>query len=113
MHEYSIVQALLDRVEEEARRRGATRVHAVRVRIGELAGVEIDLLRTAYETIRRGTACEDAPLEVAVADARWLCPVCSTAFPRGAALQCPDCHQPARLASGDEIMLDRIEMEVA
>lgn len=113
MHEYSIVQALLDRVDEEARRRGATRVHAVRVRIGELAGVEVDLLRTAYETIRRGTACEDAPLEVTVADARWVCSVCSAAFPRGAALQCPDCHQPARLASGDEIMLDRIEMEVA
>lgn len=113
MHEYSIVQALLDRVDQEARSRGATRIHAVRVRIGELAGVEVELLRTAYDTIRRGTACEDAPLDIAVTAARWACPSCAAAFPRGAALQCPDCHQPARLASGDEIMLDRIEMEVA
>ena len=113
MHEYSIVQALLDRVDQEVRSRGATRVHAVRVRIGELAGVEIELLRTAYDTIRRGTACEDAPLDVMLTDARWLCPSCGRPFERGAALQCPDCHQPARLASGDEIMLDRIEMEVA
>jgi hydrogenase nickel incorporation protein HypA/HybF len=113
MHEYSIVQALLDRVDQEARSRGATRIHAVRVRIGELAGVEVELLRTAYDTIRRGTACEDAPLDIDLTEARWACPSCGTALLRGAALQCPDCHLPARLASGDEIMLERIEMEVA
>lgn len=113
MHEYSIVQALLDRVGQEVRGRGATGVHAVRVRIGELAGVEIELLRTAYETIRRGTPCEHAPLEVVVAEARWMCPSCRTSIGRGAALQCRACGGPARLASGDEIMLDRIEMEVA
>lgn len=112
MHEYSIVQALLDRVDEEVRGRGATRVHSVRVRIGELAGVEIELLRTAYDTIRHGTACAGAPLEIAVADARWMCPSCGRVFGRGAALQCAACGAPARLASGDEIMLDRIEMEV-
>ena len=113
MHEYSIVQALLDRVEEEARSQGASRVHAVRVRIGELAGVEVALLRTAYETIRRGTACEDAPLEVTVTPAKWTCPRCRTLFAHGAALQCADCGAPAKLASGDEIMLDQLELEVA
>ena len=112
MHEYSIVQALLDRVNEEVRRRRATRVHSVQVCIGELAGVEVELLRTAYDTIRRGTSCEDAPLEVTVTDARWECPCCRERFDRGAALQCPRCDEPARLVSGDEIMLDRIEMEV-
>jgi Zn finger protein HypA/HybF involved in hydrogenase expression len=30
----------------------------------------------------------------------------------GAALSCPECAAPARLAAGDEIVLDRIEMEV-
>jgi Zn finger protein HypA/HybF involved in hydrogenase expression len=28
-------------------------------------------------------------------------------------LRCPDCAVPARLAAGDEIVLDRIEMEVS
>ena len=113
MHEYSIVQALLDRVEEEARSQGASRVHAVRVRIGELAGVEVELLRTAYETIRRGTACENAPLEVTISRAKWTCPKCRTIFAHGAALQCEACGTPAKLASGDEIMLDQLELEVA
>ena len=113
MHEYSIVQALLDRVDREVTARRATRVHGVRVRIGELAGVEIDLLRTAYDTIRRGTPCEDAPLEIASVDARWECPRCRETIERGRPLQCPHCRAAARLAAGDEILLDRIELEVA
>ena len=32
---------------------------------------------------------------------------------RGAVLQCPQCHEPARLAAGDEIILQRVELEVA
>jgi Zn finger protein HypA/HybF involved in hydrogenase expression len=31
----------------------------------------------------------------------------------GDVLTCPDCGSPARLEEGDEIVLDRIEMEVA
>jgi hydrogenase nickel incorporation protein HypA/HybF len=113
MHEYSIVQALLDRVGHEMRGRAATRVHAVHVRIGELAGVEIELLQTAYETIRRGTPCEEAPLHVTSVEARWTCPRCDRGIERGASLQCGRCRTPARLVSGDEILLERIEMEVA
>lgn len=113
MHEYSIVQALLERVEHQARTHHASRVRRVRVAIGELAGVEVELLRTAYETIRRRTSCEEAALEVRRVDARWECGGCGTAIARGAALRCPACGRPARLASGDEIMLEQIEMEAA
>jgi hydrogenase nickel incorporation protein HypA/HybF len=113
MHEYSIVQALLERVSAETRRHGGRRVHRVRVSIGELAGVEIDLLRTAYDTIRHRTVCHQATLEVRRVEARWECARCQTPIAAGAALRCPACGVPARLASGDEIMLDQIEMEAA
>lgn len=55
MHEYSIIQALLDRVDEEVRRRGATAVHRLDVSLGELSGVDPGLLATAFETFRAGT----------------------------------------------------------
>ena len=111
MHEYSIVQALLERIDDEVRRRHATHVHRVRVSIGELSGVEIDLLRTAFETIRHRTVCESAALDVRHVEARWECRACQAPVPRGTALRCGQCGQPARLACGDEIMLERIEME--
>lgn len=112
MHEYSIVQALLERVDAEARARKATAVHRLSVRIGELSGVEMDLLATAYETFRDRTICERAELSLRLVPARWECPRCSGLIARGNVLTCPSCAVPARLIEGDEIMLDRIEMEV-
>ena len=112
MHEYSIVQALVERVDAEARARQATAVHRLSIRIGELSGVEVELLTTAYETFRERTVCESAELHVTMVAAQWECPACRRAIGRGDLLSCPICAVPARLAQGDEIMLDRIEMEV-
>ncbi len=113
MHEYSLVEALVRRVEEEARRRNATAVHRLRVRVGELAGVEPELLRTAYDTFRCGTICAEATLELVTFPARWSCPTCGAVFERGAVLRCRTCDQPARLdPDGDALLLDAIEMEV-
>jgi hydrogenase nickel insertion protein HypA len=112
MHEYSIVGALVDRVDTEARARHATVVHRLHVRIGELSGVEIDLLKTAYATFRERTVCENAELKVQFVPARWECPDCGGRIAQGDLLQCRRCAVPARLAEGDEIVLDRIEMEV-
>ncbi|HUL59821.1 MAG TPA: hydrogenase maturation nickel metallochaperone HypA [Anaeromyxobacteraceae bacterium] len=113
MHEYSLVQALVTRVEEEARRRGALAVHRLSVRVGELAGVDAELFRTAYQTFRAGTICENAPLDVKQVAATWSCPRCDGPIPRGAILRCAACDQPARLDEGsDALMLDGIEMEV-
>jgi hydrogenase nickel incorporation protein HypA/HybF len=112
MHEYSIVSALLDRVETEARTRGATGVHGVQVRIGDLAGVDRDLFRSAFETFRANTLCARAVLLVVPVEARWACPRCGNPLPRGAVLRCEACGDPARLECGDEIVLDRVELEV-
>jgi hydrogenase nickel incorporation protein HypA/HybF len=111
VHEYSIVQALLERVDREARRHHASHVHCVRVSIGEVAGVEVALLRTAFDTIRHGTCCAAANLDVRTVEATWACRGCGKPIVRGTALRCPACGEPARLVRGDEIMLDQIEME--
>ena len=112
MHEYSIVQALVERVAAEARARRATVVHRLSIRVGELSGVEVPLLTTAYETFRDRTVCERATLDVELVPARWECPACGRGIGRGELLTCRACAVPARLVQGDEIMLDRIEMEV-
>ena len=113
MHEYSLVQSLLARVEAEARSRQAMAVHRVVVRIGELAGVDPDLFATAYDCFRAGTACERAALELERVPTRWSCPRCLREIPRGEVLACGVCQSPAEVGPGsDEIMLVRLEMEV-
>jgi hydrogenase nickel incorporation protein HypA/HybF len=113
MHEYSLIQALVERVEAEVRARAAVSVHRLGVRIGESAGVDVDLFKTAYLTFRQRTVCEHAELDIEIVPARWACGRCGEAIGAGRPLQCPHCHAPARLVAGDEIILGRIEMEVA
>ena len=112
MHEYSIVQALYDSVIAQAAARGAVAVHGLHVRIGELSGVDAGLLDTAWRTFRVHTICEEAAMEIDVVPARWACPGCGAGVARGGLLRCPSCGAAARLAEGDEILLDRIVMEV-
>ena len=113
MHEYSLILSLLSRVEDEARRRGAFRVHALAIRVGDLSGVDPELLAGAYELAREGTPCAEAELRVTRVPALWSCPRCGKAFAPGEVLKCAACAAAAVLSDGaDALMLDSIEMEV-
>ena len=112
MHEYSIVQALYDSIVVQAAAKQAVGVHQVRVRIGEMSGVDVGLLDTAWRTFRVYTICEAAPLEVEVVPVRWACAACGSEARRGGLLRCGACGGAMRLTQGDEIVLERIVMEV-
>jgi len=113
MHEYSIVQALLDKAESEATSRAALRVAHLRVAIGALAGVEEELLRSAFELARAGTRCAAAELEIRGVEPLWQCRGCGREVVTGGVLRCSDCGAAARLVTGDEIVLESLELEVA
>lgn len=110
MHEYSIVASLVDRVQRELDAHPGAVARKLHVRIGELSGVEVPLLRTAYDTFRERSACASAELAIQPVAAEWRCDTCHHVLPAGAILRC--CGRPAKLAAGDDIILDRIEMEV-
>ena len=113
MHEYSIALELMRSIEAAARPYDDAVVQKVHLRIGELAGVEADLLASAFELVRPGTRCAAAELEIRPSPAVWSCSLCGKSIATGAPLRCPDCGVAARMDSGDEIMLERLEMEVA
>jgi hydrogenase nickel incorporation protein HypA/HybF len=113
MHEYSIVQAMFDRIEAKARERHALSVRRVRVSIGRVAGVDVGLLRTAFDTFKVRTLCEAAPLDIEEVPERWACPSGHGDIEPGRRLACDICGRPARLVAGDDIVLEQIELEVA
>lgn len=112
MHEVSLVQSLLERVEVEARAHGATSVCRVTVRIEPLAGVEPGLFTTAFDACRIDTLADAAELVLTGLDLCWKCSACGTETKRVQFGACPDCGWPARFEGGDALVLERIEMEV-
>jgi Zn finger protein HypA/HybF involved in hydrogenase expression len=44
--------------------------------------------------------------------ASWRCARCELELAPDAPLRCPRCHRPAVLAAGDDLILERIELEV-
>ena len=112
MHEYSLVEAMFDQIEQTARVHSARAVRRVHIRVGAGAGVDSGLLRTAYDTFRTGTLCADAPLEIDEVAVRWTCPAGHGDVLPGARLVCAACGRAARLAGGDEIILERLELVV-
>jgi hydrogenase nickel incorporation protein HypA/HybF len=113
VHEYSLVQSLVGRVEALAAERRATAVHRLVVSVGELAGLDPGLFQTAYDTFRAGTICEQAGMVLRTVPARWSCPGCGREIARGEILTCGACGLPAKLSAGaDEILLETVEMEV-
>lgn len=113
MHEYSIVAALMEQVEAQVAQHGGARVERVQLGLGQISGVDPQLLRLAFEAFRERTVCHDASLDIRELPAVWRCRECDRQLAPGARLSCPDCGRPAQLTQGDEILLERIEMEVS
>lgn len=112
MHEASIIEAVLDRACEEARKAGATRVDRIRLRVGVLAGVVPEALTFAFEALRQGTPASQALLEVESAPAVMRCLDCGASRE---SLQldftCPACSGPLIVDNGGH-QLDLIQLEV-
>lgn len=113
MHEASLVDGLFDQVDQVVAQHPSGKLALIRVRVGELAGVEPELFRTAFEGIRESRGHEQALLELVREDAVWSCASCASRVPRGGVLRCESCGGDVALVCGGDIILERIELEVA
>lgn len=68
MHEASLMNALMRRIDEIAAAEGATRVTAVRVRLGALSHMSPEHFREHWEVSSRGSIAREAELEVEVSE---------------------------------------------
>ena len=114
MHELSLCQNLIDQVTELAYKHRARSVVAVRVQIGQLAGVEPILLESAFTIARVGTVAEEAAMITEVVAPCVVCNACgSESEVTPSSLLCLVCGgNDTRLIRGDELILARVELVV-
>ena len=112
MHELSVCLSLLQQMETIAKERNAARIEKIFLRVGPLSGIEPALLRNAYPLAVAGTLAADAELLIDTSDVVVSCTQCgaeSTVRPNR--LICSDCGDfRTRVISGDEMILQRLEM---
>ena len=115
MHELAVAQALVEQVDAVIDQHGATLASLIRVRIGPLAGVVPELLATAFPLAAAGSRMERAVLDLVTAPIKVRCQTCGAeteaAMNRLICGACGDWH--TQVISGDELMLESVELETA
>lgn len=113
MHEYSIVQSLLDMCEDQAKQNDAEKITKLVVKIGKLSGVEPHLLQTAFETFKEKTVCDGAEFVMNVQDVVVKCRSCDAeSVITDNNFRCPKCESTdITIIDGEEMFLMSLEME--
>ncbi len=113
MHEYSIVQSLLDSCEQHVEANDATKVTKLIVKIGVMSGVEPDLLETAFNTFKEKTVCDGCEFIMNIQKVKIKCNDCDheTELEKNEFL-CPKCESAnITVIDGEEMFLMSLELE--
>jgi hydrogenase nickel incorporation protein HypA/HybF len=113
MHELSLMDAVREQVLEQAALHGAGRITAITLRVGSLAGVEIEALRLAHEVVMADTIAAGSRLVIEAVPAACFCAACGQPFPaRDGCCDCPRCGRISReLLQGRELQLASLELD--
>jgi len=112
MHEYSIVQSLLDSCEENAKANNSTKVTKVVVKIGVMSGVEPELLKTAFDTFKEKTICEEAEFIMNIQSVVIKCNSCQKESTLSKLEYCcPSCKSiDLNIIDGEDMYLMQLEL---
>ena len=104
---------LLESVEDEARRLGATRVAAINIVIGERASIIDDSLLFYFDMLTAGSLAEGATLNIRRTKMSFHCNTCDLDYGRvGDDFRCPHCHTVGQVTDdGNELLLESIEIQ--
>ena len=113
MHELGLIDQAVQMALARAEQDGGAHIHRLTVRIGPLAGVEIDALRFAFEVATQDTAAAGAELHIEEVPVRCWCATCASEFlPTKFVFRCPAC-----LRISDDVRqgreFDLISMEIS
>ena len=112
MHEMALSESVLESIEHNAQADGFSRVLAIHLEIGELAGVDIDAMRFSFDAVSRGTLAEAARLDISSLPGEAWCMPCGHAVQIAKRFDpCPDCgsHQ-LQVTGGTDMLLKSLEV---
>jgi hydrogenase nickel incorporation protein HypA/HybF len=114
MHEFGLMQSVLEKVEASAREAGAERVTEIRLVIGEMREVVDEAMEFAFEALAPGTLSADARLVMTRVIPKSRCLQCGHSFEHDRFhWSCPACDSlSTELMAGREFYMDAIEVDL-
>ncbi|HFU76817.1 MAG TPA: hydrogenase maturation nickel metallochaperone HypA [Arcobacter sp.] len=113
MHEYSVVQALLEQIEDITQKNDAQKVTKIVVKIGVMSGIEAHLLEIAFNTFKEKTVCDGAEFIMNIQPLKIMCNQCK----KESELEkihycCQECGSTdVDVIDGEDMFLMSLEME--
>ncbi len=113
MHEYSVVQALLEQIEDIAEQNGASKVTKIIVKIGVMSGIEAHLLEIAFNTFKEKTICDGAEFVMNIQPLKIRCNSCNKESELEKIHYCCQFCESTDVAviDGEDMFLMSLEME--
>lgn len=113
MHELAITKGVIDIVNDEARKKGFTRVLEIGLRVGEFSGIVPQCLVEFFPIAAAGSPAEGAALDIQTIPAAFKCLDCGY---EGAADRknacCPQCGSTAlKMTAGREFYVENLKVE--
>lgn len=113
MHEFSLAAEIVKIVEKSAHKAGKTKITAIQLEIGELAGVEELALLTALKSLTENSIMHEAEISTQRPKGKATCNECKTTFEISDLYTlCPKCSGYNKdILSGKEFNVLSIEAE--
>jgi hydrogenase nickel incorporation protein HypA/HybF len=114
MHELSIAMSIVEMAEEETERRGGSRVNAVHLKLGALAGVVKEALLSSYALASEGTDLQGSRLVIEEIPLVVYCPKCLAPRTLDSVqwFVCPECKSPVSdVIHGRELQVFALEIQ--
>ena len=113
MHELSIAQSIIERVEEIRHEHGAPGIASVQLQVGTLSGVDPYALELAFTVAVEGTPYGETQWKIVSVPASVACRACgATTQPDGPFPICMRCDSAdVEIVAGRELMIETLELE--
>lgn len=113
MHEMAIAEGILDIAVQTAIANEGTKIRRITMQIGQMAGVEVEALRFAFDSLVKGTIAEGAELLIDWIPLVGACIDCGRDFPiEEYRFVCPYCESTVvETKSGRELKVASIDID--
>jgi hydrogenase nickel incorporation protein HypA/HybF len=113
VHELPVTESILRIASEHAEKAGASRIVAIHLRIGDMAGFINDSIQFYVDLLTPGTLAEGVTLHFHRIATRFQCWECEQEFdPEGRDWRCPHCGaNGGKVIAGKEFFVESIEID--